>query len=347
MKKILISIIAVAIFFACYTDSAYALELTAKSAILIDAASGKILFNQNSHEKLPVASTTKVLTGMLVLENVSDLHKTITIPEDFVNVGESGIYLAAGETLTYEDLLYAMLLCSANDAAQVLAVGVSGSEKDFVELMNQRTAELGLTDSHWANPHGLDAAEHYSSAYDLAMIARAAAQIPEYNTIVSTYTWTIPWKSNEYDRVVYNHNQFLSSYEGADGMKTGYTSKSGNCLIASATKNGMRLISVILNSTDHYGETTQLMNYGFDNYSLSKVANKGKIVGSVKVVDGRDNAVDVVLGDDVYLVMKNDSRYSPDAVVNLPPSIKTPFDSDHTIGTIAYRDGDGNTVEFE
>ncbi len=342
MKKLLIKIMIVFIILACWSGSAYALELTAKSAILIDAASGKVLFSQNAEEELSVASTTKILTALIVLEHISDLSQTVTLPADFVNVGESGIYLAAGETQTYEDLLYAMLLRSANDAAQALAIGVAGSEESFVEMMNQRTEELGLTGSHWVNPHGLDAEGHYSTAADLAEIARVALQTPEFNTIVSTYTWTVPWEGNEYDRVVYNHNQFLSLYEGADGVKTGYTSKSGNCLVASATRNGMRLISVVLNSTDHYGETSQLMDYGFANFSLSKVANKGKIVGSVKVQQGRQNSVDVILGDDVYLVMENDSRYSPDGVVTLPDSVETPFTADQAIGTISYNDGEGN-----
>ncbi len=344
MKKALLCLTIVLLLFACGTGHALALELTAKSAVLMDATNGKILYSQNADEPLPVASTTKVLTALIVLEHITDLQDTITLPDDFVNVGESGIYLEPGETQTYEDLLYAMLLRSANDAAQALAIGVAGSEEAFVELMNQRSEEMGLENSHWANPHGLDAEGHYSSAHDLAVITQKALQNDIFNTVISTYSWTIPWEGNEYDRVVYNHNQFLSSYEGADGVKTGYTSQAGNCLITSATRDGMRLIGVVLNSTDHYGESAQLLDYGFENFSLTKVANKGKIVASIKVSQGMQSAVDVILGDDVYVVMANDSNYSPEGEVDLPDSIVTPFTTDQVIGSISYDDGEGNVV---
>lgn len=347
MKKISIILFSVIFIFLSFTTAAYAVEINAASAILIDAASGKVLFSKNSDESVAVASTTKVLTCLLALENLDDLSETITLPDDFVNVGESGIYLTAGETHTYEDLLYAMMLRSANDAAQALAIAVSGSEEEFVKLMNERTAEMGLKESSWANPHGLDNENHYSSAHDLAMITMEAMKIPEFNTIVSTYTWTLPWEGNDYDRVVYNHNQFLSTYEGADGVKTGYTAKSGNCLVASATRDGMRLISVVLNSTDHYGDTTTLMDYGFENYSLRKVANKGKVVASVKVNSGRNKTVDAILADDVYMVMENDSRYSPDGVVSLPDSLDAPIRADQIIGKISYNDGEGNTIKID
>ncbi|MCR4963774.1 MAG: D-alanyl-D-alanine carboxypeptidase [Firmicutes bacterium] len=347
MKKALLALAAAFILLACCAASAYALELTAKSAILVDAANGKVLYSQNPDEQLPVASTTKVLTALIVLENVSDLKQTVTLPDDFVNVGESGIYLQAGETHTYEDLLYAMLLRSANDAAQALAISVAGSEEAFVDLMNQRSRELGLQNSHWANPHGLEAEGHYSCARDLAVIAREALKNEVFNTIVSTYSWTIPWENNEYDRVVYNHNQFLSSYEGADGVKTGYTSQAGNCLISSATRNGMRLIGVVLNCADHYSESAELLDYGFENFSRFKVADKGEVVGSVKVSKGRQGAVDAVVGEDIYVVMPNGSTYSPEYKLELPASIAAPFSTDQAIGKIAYDDGEGNFAEAD
>ena len=343
MKRAFLCFSLCFILLFCATTSAKALTIDASAAILIDATTGRIIFQQNDHEALAPASTTKIVTALLVLENVTDLSTTVTLPDDFVNVGESSIYLEPGETQTYEDLLYALLLRSANDAAQALAIGVAGSEEAFVEMMNQRSEELGLTDSHWDNPHGLDAETHLTSAYDLAMIAKEAMKIDTFNTIIATKEHTMPWEGNDYDRVVYNHNQFLDLYEGADGVKTGYTSLAGSCLVASATRDGLRLIGVVLNATDHYTEMARLMDYGFCNYEAVDLGKAGDIVGQVKVISGRVDSVNVILGADVSVPVEINSGYEPVVAYDYPLALEAPFTNEESIGDMVYEDSLGNT----
>lgn len=345
MKRILPAFLLAALLFVAAAAPAQALTINAKAAILIDASTGRVIFQQEGHTPLPPASTTKILTALLVLEQVEDLQTSITVPADFVNVGESNIYLSAGETFTYQDMLCALLLRSANDAAQVLASGVSGSEEAFVQLMNTRTAELGLTDSSWANPHGLDAENHLVSAYDLAMITRQALTHEMFNTIITTESYSLERPNAEPSvNVLYNRNQFLSRYQGADGVKTGYTSLAGSCLVASATQNGLRLIGVILNGEDHYAEMEKLMDYGFGKYEAVTVGKKGDVVGQVRVINGRQETVDVLLGADIIIPVEQGSDFSPTPVYDYPLAMEAPFGFEEAIGSVAYADNLGNTT---
>ena len=263
---IIFAVIISFIFFSGTTAFAYP-EITAKSAILIDAASGRVLYEQNAHERLPQASTTKITTALIALENAK-LTDKIHIPYDFINPGESSIYLEPGEVHTLEDLMYSLLLKSANDAADAIAIGVAGSLEKFIGMMNKRVADLGLKNTHYVNTHGLHHEDHYSSAYDLAMIARETLKIKEFRNIIVTDRHTLPWAGNEYSRVVYNGNRLLGKYDGADGVKTGYTRQAGSCLVVSATRNGMQLIAVVLNCSGMYDEVPKLLDYGFKNYQL-------------------------------------------------------------------------------
>ena len=289
----------------------------------------------------------KVLTALLVLESVEDLSTTVTLPDDFANVGESGIQLEPGETQTIEDLLYALMLRSANDAAQALAIAVSGTEEAFVKYMNDKTEELGLTDSTWQNPHGLDAEGHLTSAYDLAMITREAMKYPLFNQIIVTEQWTLPWPSNVYDRVVYNYNQFLTLYEGADGVKTGYTDTAGNCLVASATRNGMRLIGVVLNCPNqtHYEQMELLMDYGFETYKPVQLASSGDVIAQIDIRHGDKSTINAVLNNDIVIALPSNSTYQPVAQLDLPASLEAPLDAEEPIGSISYSDEVGNVVE--
>lgn len=336
-------LLIVALVFGAPANS-LALTVNATGAVLVDVSTGRVVFQQNAHEALAPASTTKVLTALLVLENVEDLSKTITLPADFKNVGESSLYIEPGDTYTYEDLLYALMLLSANDAAQALAIGVAGSEAAFVEMMNARTAELGLTDSHWENPHGLDGEAHLSSAYDLAMITREAAKIDMFNTIVATLEYTII-KNDGSERPLYNHNQFLDrGYEGADGVKTGYTSKSGSCLVASATQNGLRLIGVVLNAEGHYDQIEQMMNYGFGKYTALNLGKKGDVVGQIRVLSGPIDQVDVLLGEDVSIPIEIGSDYQPEPRYEFPLTLEAPFSAVQPVGEAFYQDSQGNQI---
>lgn len=240
-------------------------SLSAKSAILIEGESGGVVCEKNAHSRLPMASTTKIMTALVALELASP-ETVILVDERAVGVEGSSIYLCAGEKLTLEELLYALLLESANDAAVAIAIGVAGSEESFVDAMNQKATSLGLSDTHFANPHGLDAEEHYTTAYELAKIARVALQNPLLKTIVSTRKITIPHQNTDGVRLLVNHNKMLRQYDGCIGMKTGYTQKSGRCLVSAAERDGVMMIAVTIDSPDDWNDHTKLLDYGFSLY---------------------------------------------------------------------------------
>jgi D-alanyl-D-alanine carboxypeptidase (penicillin-binding protein 5/6) len=314
---------------------------TASAAILIEQTSGAVLYSQNIDDELYPASTTKIMTAMLTLENMS-LDDEITLPDDFVNAGETRIGLEAGATQNVEDLLMAMMLHSANDAAQALAIGVAGSESAFVEMMNQRVEDMGLKHTHFANPNGLHSADHYTSAYDLAMIARAAMDSEEFRRIVSTEEYTVQKVNGLEDFTVYNRNALLSQYAYADGIKTGYTRQAGNCIVASATRNGMQLIAVLLNCTDITAESEALLEWGFDTYSPTPLLEANTVKGSVKILNGGRDAVDVVAEKSLYYVSASGERPSGfSESIDLPVSINAPVHRGEVIGSVSYVDSNG------
>ncbi len=329
----LILLIGCVIFFL--QAPVYGLEISAKGAVLIDAETGRILWEQNCHEHLPPASTTKVLTALLALEhgNLTDIY---TVPDDFINDGEASIWLEPGEQQSLENLMYSMLLRSANDAAQIIAIGIAGNQETFVKMMNDKVAELGLTDSHFVTPNGLHHDNHYTSAYDLAMITREAVTYPLFNQIIVTNRWQLPWADNDYDRVVYNRNQLLDIYEYADGVKNGYTKEAGNCLVSSATKDGMRLIAVVLNCSNMYEESKSLFEYGFATYERHDVAMAKAEYGMIPVTKGKQKEISVLIGEDAYLPIVKGK--TPDIVtsVELPKTLTAPVKKGDIIGVITY-----------
>jgi len=322
------------------------LVLPAKGAVLIDGDSGAVLFEQDAHVSLHNASTTKIVTALLILEN-GDLERSVTVPTDFINAGESSIWLEPGETQTMNDLFYAMLLKSANDAAQMLAYGVSGSEKAFVEKMNEKVAELGLQDTHFANCYGLDNSEHYTSAYDLAMLAREVYAYDFFREVIVTPKYQLPWEIGEYNRVVYNGNDLLGMYEYATGMKNGYTKEAGNCLVSSAEKDGKRLIAVVLHCSDMYNESIKLLEYGFNNFYKHDLCDKAQEIATVTVNNGKKSQVKVMTAEASSILVSKDAYRLPDPVVDLPESIEAPVKEGDVLGTITYSDASGNQTTVD
>lgn len=237
-------------------------QISATSAILIEAESGRVIAEKNADQRMPMASTTKIMTALTAIENC-DVKKTISVPSAAVGIEGSSIYLYEGEQLTVEDLLYAMLLESANDAAAAIAIAIGGSIEGFAEMMNARAKALGLENTHFENPHGLDSPEHYTTARELALISAAAMKNETFQKIVSTYKITIPLNQTEGVRLLINHNKMLKSYSGAVGIKTGYTKKSGRCLVSAAEKDGVKLIAVTLNAPDDWQDHTKMLDLGF------------------------------------------------------------------------------------
>lgn len=277
------------IFFQPRAEAVSAVDISAKAAILMDEESGRVLFAENAEQRLPQASLTKIMTALLVIEN-GDLDKNVVISKNTEETGESSIWLEEGEVLSRNELLYALMLPSANDAAVALAESVAGSEQKFVSQMNERARELSLKNTHFANPHGLDAEGHYTSAFDLASLTREGLKNPLFRDVVTTKEMRIPWPGHDWERALINRNQLLNRYQGSRGVKTGYTSNAGCCLVGAAQRGDMKLITVVMNSCDMYGDTEKLLNYGFDNYEMD-VLEEADQTYQVKVSGGTDEIV--------------------------------------------------------
>lgn len=256
--------------------------LWASAAILVDNESGRVLYEKNARTKLPMASTTKIMTALVARDQL-DLDDQVTVSTQAASVGEQGAGLVAGETLTVEDLLWAVLVLSANDASYALAEYAAGSIQSFAALMDKEAVRLGAKDTRFVNPHGLDASGHYSTAYDLALMGRELLKDPLLAEMAGAKSRKIPGPPGAAERTLTSHNEILDRYEGADGIKTGYTSKAGWCLVASASRGNKSLVSVVLNSSRRADDTAALFNYGFDGTERVVLARRGKALGRSRV----------------------------------------------------------------
>lgn len=271
-------------------STAHTLSLSAQSAVLIEAQSGEIIFAKNENAPLPMASTTKIMTALTALRLASP-ERIIQTDERAVGVEGSSVYLIAGEELTLEQLLYALLLESANDAAAAIAIGLSGSIETFADEMNRVAEDMGLKSTHFTNPHGLDAPAHYTTALELALITQEALKNDLIRTIVSTYKTTIPHMGNNGVRLLVNHNRLLRTYDGCIGVKTGYTQRSGRTLVSAAERNGVTLIAVTLNAPDDWNDHTVMLNYGFTRYKNVSLCNADDIRYPLQLVGGKEGYV--------------------------------------------------------
>ena len=243
---------------------------SAQSMITIEASSGRVLYAKNEHQKLPMASTTKIMTGILAIERF-DLKEVVEIPKEATNIEGSSVYLSEGDKITMEDLLYSLLLASANDAACAIAYAVAGDISEFSGLMNSKAAELGLDDTHFDNPHGLDSDTHYTTAKDLARLTSYALRNNTFKQIVSTYAYS--FYIGEKPRILTNHNKLLKSCDDCIGVKTGYTSKSGRCLVSASTRNDITLIAVTLDDPNDWKDHKDLYSEGFSSLTSIKIGN--------------------------------------------------------------------------
>jgi D-alanyl-D-alanine carboxypeptidase (penicillin-binding protein 5/6) len=244
----------------------------------MDAATGRILYQKEPDLRLPPASTTKVATAILALESGRSLSQTLTVSKEATRVPASKLYLRPGQSVTIEELLYGIMLASANDASIVLAEGIGGSVERFTELMTKKAHQIGATNTHFTNPHGLTAADHYSTARDLAMIFRYAMKNPRFREIVQTKFSSVSTTAMVRKKLVprrisvRNHNRLLWGYEGALGGKTGYTFAAQKCFVGAVQRNGATLIIAILGARDQWGDTKRLLEYGFDHYDSLKTS---------------------------------------------------------------------------
>ena len=286
----------------CSADVAV-LSPSARSAVLIDAHSGKVLYEKNAYSKMGMASTTKIMTALTVLR-LASLSDTVSIPKEAVGTEGSSVYLCEGEELTVEQLLYALMLASANDAAVTLALFCSGSIEAFADEMNGYARELGLCDTHFTNPHGLYDEMHYTTAYDLALITKEALGVDAFRRIASTYKMTLPFDGEPDKRLVVNHNKLLRSYDGAIGVKTGYTKDTGRCLVSAAEREGLTLIAVTLDAPDDWRDHTAMLDYGFARFERRTVAEAGELCVSFPVTGSDTDTVTLTNAAPIVLTLE-------------------------------------------
>ncbi len=309
------------------------ISLSAKSAVLIEAESGAILYKKNAHLRLPMASTTKIMTALVAVEH-GDLDKSVKIDPRACGIEGSSIYMTDGEELTLRSLLYALMLASANDAAAAIAYEIGGSIEGFAALMNEKAKELGLKSTSFKNPHGLYEDGHYTSAYDLAIITAKALQNEEFLGICSTKQITIPM-SDGGQRYLSNHNKMLRLYDGAIGVKTGFTKKSGRCLVSAAERNGLTLIAVTLNAPDDWNDHKKLLDFGYGNYQRVLIANKGDFTASLDVMGGDYPGVVVANSREMSaFIPKNNTELTYKIEVTRP--IFAPIKSGTILGEVKY-----------
>lgn len=310
-------------------------SISAQSAILIEAESGGVLFEKSADARLPMASTTKIMTALVALEHASP-EKVVTIPREAVGIEGSSIYLFEGEQLTLEQLLYALLLSSANDAAAAIAYGVAGNVEAFAALMNEKAALLGLSNTHFTNPHGLDDPEHYTTARELALIARAALSNDLIRTIVATRKTTIPQNGNEGMRLLVNHNKLLRLYDGAIGVKTGFTKRSGRCLVSAALRDGVSLIAVTLDAPNDWNDHHSMLDAGFASLVCVPLCAENGITAQVPVVGGTVEAVTVSCNQECHLILPIEHGEIT-ASVELPRFLYAPVSENDEIGRVVWR----------
>lgn len=326
------------------------LAKNAKSAILIEASTGEIMWEKNAHEKLAPASMTKMMSMLLVVESIDKGNlkwdQMITVSENASKMGGSQILLETGEQMSVEDLFKGVAVASGNDAVVALGEAIGGSEEMFVKMMNDRAKELGLTETNFKNPHGLDEENHYSSAHDMAMIGKELVKhkkVLEYTGIYEDYLR----KGTSKEFWLVNTNKLVRFFKGVDGLKTGYTDTAGYCLTATIEKDGMRLISVVMGepeATTRSSETTGLINYGFSMYSLEKMLTTSSNLGNAKVYQGENEYVTLQPLKDVS-ILNNKNKEKRNVTYTLDiKTIKAPVKKGEIVGKLNIIEN-GKTID--
>ena len=328
-------------------------SVSAHSALLLDTVSGDTIFELNSRKRLPMASTTKIMTAIVALESGVDLNSIITVTKAMTGAEGSSMYLYVGERFVLLDLIYALMLNSANDSAEAIAVSVAGSIDKFAAMMNDKVRELNLTDTNFKNPHGLDSELHYTTAYDLAKISAYALENETFYEITKTQSKIIyPKNSDGSDksegaRFLRNHNKMLRLYKDAVGVKTGFTRRSGRCLVSAAERDGTRLVAVTINAGDDWNDHAKMLDYGFDNYKNIELCKENEYIFEIDAVngykinqDGKREAVNTVKCANIQAafaslpksIVREDIEYR----IELPRFIYAPVKKGDIVGRVVF-----------
>lgn len=344
MKRILCFCLAIiiAIPFVNFTARA-TVNIEAKAVALVNADTGEVLFTRNGNERLPMASTTKIMTAILLLEN-ANLSEEITTTKQMVTVEGSSMGLLEGDKVTYETLLYGMMLPSGNDAATTVAIALGGSLDGFSRMMNKKAAELGLDNTHFVTPSGLDSELHYSTALDMAKLAVYAMKNKKFKEVVSTKSIRVEYGNPPYSRSLFGHNKLLENYEWANGIKTGYTSKSGRCLVSSASKDGLNLVAVTLGDSNTVASHKKLLEYGFTNltkYTLELPYEYSKI----PVISGTDKYAKLMV-ESKTVGLSAAERESLEYEITLKPFVYAGERKGSAVGNIKFYTKNGMLAEL-
>ena len=305
-------------------------ETSAKAACILEMQTGRVLFEHNMHARLPMASTTKVMTALLAIE-LGDPEDQVVCSENAFGVSGTSIYLQAGEALTLGEMLLGLMLSSGNDAAVAIAEHLGGTVEEFAQMMNARAREIGAVNTHFVNPHGLPDDNHYTTAYDLALITREAMKSDAFRMLVSTQRASIPWEGRDYPRQLTNKNRLLSGYPGATGVKTGFTSKAGRCLAFGASRDGLELVGAVLSCSDWFDEAARLMDGCYETYSMTRVLGPTMSAGSMPVTEGEKESCGMCVLEtlDVPLAVGEAAQ----VVLDVPGSVCAPVYPGMHLGT--------------
>lgn len=315
----------------------------AGAVAVLDWQTGELLYARNAHQPRDPASTTKVLTALIALER-GDMDDLVKVSRRAARTPGSSMYIKEGEVYSLHDLLHGLLLRSGNDAAAAIAEHLSGSVEEFAKVMTQRARELGARNSRFANPHGLTHPQHVSTAYDLAVITRAALQNPTFRAIVSQPVVPITYEQLGREQTLYNTNKLLGWLQGADGVKTGTTAAAGACLIASATREEQKLIAVVLHASNRWREAAELLEWGFRNFQVARLGRQGEVVRRIGVDRGKREYVPVALDGDLAMVVPRTGGQVPPIQLDLQERVAAPVQQGQRLGTATISLSDGRDV---
>lgn len=309
------------------------ISIPAKAMCVVEAKSGRVLYEKNKNDIMPMASTTKIMTAITAIENCKDLDEKFEISPCSVGVSGTSIYLRQGEVMSTRDLLLGLMLVSGNDASVAIANHVSGSTKEFVDKMNKTARKIGAYDTHFDNTHGLDSKTHYTSAYDLALITSYALENPTFREIVSTKNAKIVSESGK-TRYLRNKNKLLFSLEGCCGVKTGYTDDAGRCLVSACERDGMRVVCVVLNCRPMFEESKKLLEGAFAQFKMVDLTQLCTLPQFIQVQEGREERVGITRKGEYLYPLKEGEENRVKCEINLPESMLAPIEKGQEIGEV-------------
>ncbi|MEN6412520.1 MAG: D-alanyl-D-alanine carboxypeptidase family protein [Veillonellales bacterium] len=322
-------------------------DIKAKAAIVIDASTGKILYTKNAEERHYPASTTKIMTLIVALEH-GNIDDVVTASANAANTEGSSLWLSQGEQLKMLDMLYGIMLISGNDATVAVAEHISGSVNNFAKLMTEKAHAIGANNTNFTNSSGLPDPDHYTTAHDLAKIAAYGYRNPLFTQIVSTKYKIIPWPGKDHDRELYNENRMLWLYDGSNGLKTGYTASAGRCLVSGAQRNGIQLVTVVLDSEHMWDDSIALLDYGFSQVKPMVMFNQGDVLKTIAVTNGKSGLIQLATNATITVPVSEDDKEQFRTEIVAPAKVNAPITAGQKIGIVKvmYNNNQVATVDL-